>query len=442
MTCSLDFFCVHLQLGNLKREDHEGDEHQSLLDRSYQSRCMPKGCWEEVRGPLSVSFACSVAIVTIILLEFHSPEFRKNIEANLLLSTVIVIMDMGTSEAVYLGTILRFLGSIIGIGLGLLIQIIIFQVDSGATARGPAVAGTIRLMALAPIIYLCAYYMRKYPRYQSVFLLTAINCPAVILSQRSYVALSVVIGTVVGSLAAIMTYVIFDRSSSDSFLVKTYSTTVQDVLSLIQAGLDRSRYEKQYIVILNTEIQKNMLMVRQTYKQYATWQSWLRLPTKHDFEPMYDSLCDLFFRSTVLAVDEQADDATHIYRGLIGAPVRCIVTSIDSIKMKLQDVFSGSIGPSERVTLLDDLVDSDLQDGIILHYEAILDAHFQFQTNEFRQQRFIMEISLCILALGNFMNLTTRTFLASEETERICTRINDSLEYLTLQWNRNMNNYA
>ena len=110
--------------------------------------------------------------------------------------------------------------------------------------------------------------------------------------------------------------------------------------------------------------------------------------------------------------------------------------------MKLQDVFSGSMCPSERVTLLDELVDSDLQDGIILHYEAILDAHFQFQTNEFRQQRFIMEISLCILALGNFMNLTTRTFLASEETERICTRINDSLEYLTLQWNRNMNNYA
>ena len=410
------------------------DETWRLIDSGQKVSGKSTACdaFHTLKGPLSVTIACSIALVALMIVEHNAPEFRQNLEANLLITTVIVVMDFGTSEAIYFMTALRFLGSLTGIALGLLIQA--FEIALISYRHSPLnLTGNIalRLLTLTPPIFACVYYMKKYPRYMTVFLLTAIHCPAVVLSNRSQGAVSVVIGTVFGSCTAILTWMIFDRSSSESYLKKSCAKTTLDILSLLQVGLDRSTIEPTSINRLKEEIQANIHNGKQAYNQYATWRSWLCSHTTHDFDPIYDRLRDLFFRASLLAVEESSDETLLYFHGIIGAPLKCINSSLERSKTRLHMIFDEEIDFVYRSRILGDLIQEDFQDGIILNFESLSDAAELFGVEEFRTRKYVLELHLAVEGFGRLIEAITESILDIPDRDSAKSKIYDSLRFLS-----------
>ena len=384
------------------------------------------------QGPLSVTFACSLAVLTMMIVEHHAPGLRQNVEANLLITTIIVSMDTGTSEAIYLVTVLRFLGSLTGVAVGLLIQAVELALISyrhSSLSLGGIIA--LRLVTLTPPIYACVYYMKRYPRYMTVFLLTAINCPAVVLSQRSHAALSIIIGTVFGSVTAILTWMIFDRSSSEKYLMHSCIETTHDILSLLQLGLDRPGMDLQTTTRLTEKIQANILSGEQAYTQYAIWRAWLCSKTVHNFDPIYDRLRDLFFRASLLAIKEESDESLQSFYGMISAPLRSIRMSMNEAKDKIGVIFDDDIDFEYRSKIVGDLIQQDFQDGIILNFESLSDTVALFDMTDVRHAQYMTEVILAIHAFGRLLEAMTQSILDIPEREREIARIHDSLRYLS-----------
>lgn len=367
-----------------------------------------------------------------MIMEYYAPDFRRNMEAGILIATVIVIMDTGTSEAAYLLTCLRFLGSALGVALGLVIQTIETSVlVSGSLKLSSTGLLVLRLITLSPLIYACVHFMAKYPRYVTVFLVTAINCPAVVLSQRSQAALSVVIGTIFGSMSAIITSAIFDRSSSESYLTSSCAQTMRKILSLLQLGLDRSQPNDVGISTLKEEIQGKIIAGRHTYKQYATWRSWTCRETSHDFGPFYDVLSELFYRSSLLTVKEDLDESLYYFYGLVGAPIRSIVSSIEMVKTKIEVLLDHDLQYEKRLRVCEDLITKDYQDGIILHFDNISETVQEFGMNDSRYYHFLIELQLAIIVMGKFIEILARGFLEPSDHEYIAALVQDSYLFLT-----------
>ncbi len=379
-----------------------------------------------------MSFACSLAILTLMILEYYAPDFRRNMEAGILITTVIVIMDTGTSEAVYLLTCLRFLGSVVGVALGLVIQTIENSLLVSASLKLSSTGLLVlRLITLSPLIYACVYYMAKYPRYVTVFLVTAINCPAVVLSQRSQAALSVVIGTIFGSLSAIITSVIFDRSSSESYLTSSCAQTLRKIFSLFQLGLDRPQSNDAGISTLKEEIQSKILAGRHTYKQYATWRCWTCRETIHDYGPIYDVLDELFFRASLLTVKEDMDESLYYFYGLIGAPLRSIVSSIERWSPRIDAICNERLHMNQRSRIFEDLITRDYQDGIILHFVNISETVQEFGMNDSRYNQFLIELQLTIVVFGKLIEVMGCAFLEPSDHDYVVARVHDSHIFLT-----------
>ena len=366
-----------------------------------------------------------------MIVEHHAPEFRQNMEASLLITTVIVSMDTGTSEAIYLVTALRFLGSIAGVALGLLIQTFEISLLSQRQTQLPF-GGVIvlRLLTLAPPIFACVYYMKKYSRYLTVFLLIAINCPAVVLSQRSQAPLTIVLGTVFGSLTAVLTWIIFDRSSSETYLKESCIQTTTDILSLLQMGLARPNVDLTFTNHLKERIQTNILTGKQAYKQYSIWRSWLCSKTTHDFDPIYDRLRDLFFRASLLAIKEESDDSLQYFYGLIDAPIKSIISSIDETKTKIVWIFDEDIEFEHRMEIVEELIQGEFQDGIIMNFDGLTDAVELFGVEDQRYRQYIIEVKLSLHAFGKLLEAMIQTILDVPEREKQTTIIRDSLRYL------------
>lgn len=406
--------------------------------------------WQELKGPISVTFACFFGMLFAMLDEKY---FKTELSINSMavISSILLLMDMDSSERFYISITFRIAGTIVGISLGLALSIL---EDSLVTSAYKDPEANIRheddwkliffrVCVLVPIIFACTIMMRAFPKYAYPFVVLAVQTPAGLFAPTMKDATSSAMSSVLAIIVAIFSIVAFENKTTATILMETNKKAINGVLAVVRLSIRADAQTSEEFLSCSEQVHKSISTTENSISTYTQWRSISFRKISKDYFSLVKPLRPLFYQAYSLywgnAQSFRADhysasslfcDTEDLYRQYFAEHVDLIEQSFSEIATELDTFYTKTFHTDEEVTtMMHKLVEGCMWKSLVTAQERIRSAYYQYRGicfGTFAQRcnvtDFIYQICMMSLALVEYFRAITDLFIENEDEEQILFR--------------------
>jgi ribosome-associated toxin RatA of RatAB toxin-antitoxin module len=397
--------------------------------------------WKELKAPLSVTFACIVAMLTSTLIDYFKPGLEYKIKTAAVLGTTLLIMgEMGTSEKFYLKSTLRVAGVLMGVSVGLLYALLEdmllrhLEITPGKEAENPNgwVMIVFRVGLMAPTIFVCCLLMRMFGKYSYAINVLAIHVPAALLAPTTAASIGIGMAAGIAVVSAVLALVLFDKFTTESLLMETNKSCITGVLSVFQLAVSGDPDNLDQFLEHTDAIHKSISSAESAHDTYVQWRQWTCRHVKHDFKALVKPTRPLFYQAYSLYWGNVAAYHATEYRAVIlfcndaesfekhfKSLVDEMIVSIDKIKEGFSRLYSDPSALNEEAMdlLFDEVITNWLWHGLLRAQEDMKRLYMKnrktlFSTfgQRWNMTDYLRQIAMMTLALVDYMRAIVTVF--------------------------------
>jgi hypothetical protein len=413
-------------------------------------------------GSLSIASACLVGMSAAMMIEYMHKPNQLPLESSLVVSTVLMLMGIGTSERFYYMTTVRMLGILIGVAIGMTLAIIETFIESTYKAHALIGKGHLgvhdldwvliiyRCVVLSPIIFICSIYMRNFERYSTAFLMVAMQCACTLLSPSLRDATAVAAGSLLALLVSTASMFTFRKYTSESLLLSTHKRAFDDVMGILQLALRADIHSVGKFEKYAEEVEDAIAQSATSFDQYKTWRAWTGREMTHDFGDLIKVVRSLYYQcyslywanaGSVHAEYHKARywfcDNMNMFDTHFKRIAQDLWESVESIKVKTDEIYeSKSIqnNPELLFQSIHTIIHTYIRDSLVngqkdLHNTFISQSSTCFSTSSQRWSMtdYLQQLSLITIAIIEYMQTLVVVF---EKNTRFRDILLTELEYL------------
>jgi hypothetical protein len=409
-----------------------------------------------------VTFAVLVGMILTQLFWYYDIPKSFKIKTALVVSTIILIMEMGTSEKFYIKSSFRLIGVIVGTCIGMIYALIegVIQQYLGIEKLGTGTDNEwiiliYRILILGPTIFITCVLMKIKPTYSHAFNTLSINvCTAAMLAADIYQALGAFTAVGVAAVLAVIALVLFEKFTTESYLMDTNRICIHGVLSVVQLALTADPMDAEKFSKHSDSVHKNISAAESAQQTYTQWRSYTCRHVDHDFKTLVDPTRPLYYQAYALywgnvsAFHAEAYKANilfcdsrekydQLFHGLINDHVRLI----EEIKNNLGKLYANpKMADDEKDQLFDAIVLSGLLNGTVKIQESLKRTYlanrktcFSTYGQRWNMMDFLRQLSMITLAFVDYMRAMVRIFQGGDKEKRLIAlldQVADTLDML------------
>ncbi len=420
------------------------------------------------RGSYAAAFACLLGMVVSMVFEYYRKGNQLEIDSSLVVTTIVMLMESGTSEKFYYMTALRMLGILIGVAMGMTLAILETLIEStykGTTLRGLNHLGAhhldwvlilYRCVSLTPIIFVCSLYMRSFPRYTTVFLMVAMQCISTLLSPTLRDATAVAAGSLLALVVSVISMAGFRNYSSESLLMETHKKVFADIVGIMQLAMrPPDMHSDEQFAKLTKAVEESFRLCDSSFEQYHVWRKWTGRNVDHDFAQLLVSARPLYYQSHAIYWSNYGSryssqtksrvwfcDSQFLYEAHFQRISKDLWESLESVRIKVNELFTNESiknDPEQLFESFHTLIHTYIRDALInaekdlrrtfMRYKGTCFSSLQQQWN---LANFLHELTMSTLGIIGYVAALVTVFVNQESYKEI---LLDELKYLTYNVN-------
>ena len=318
--------------------------------------CMPtwKTIWGTIKKPFAAMIGTTIGATCALIVTQHD---ILTLDPSSVIFVTVLLVDVRTSESLYVTAILRIIGTVMGIIAGAGTSFV-----SNALARSDVSYWGIhsfQLVCMAVLVFFPLVIAQEYRRYSYMSTIFIYTVSALIFSGTTNNQTIATITTVVGgALIAGVVVRIFNYESAETTLLRDHRQLLGNVMTLVRISIRANpSYKQDYFRILE-ETKSSFALNIDNIQNYERWMRWTRQKIQIRFDdlaqalrPLYHEAASLYWsltRDRILRLDDgPASDPRHLYcktsedyfdnfHGIVTQ----LIKAIDGIQEKLDKLFS------------------------------------------------------------------------------------------------------
>ena len=417
--------------------------------------------WQPLRGPFAITFACVVAMAISLVDQTYFKAGPFRLRAPAVISSILLVMDIGTTEQFYLSTTLRIMGTIAGLSLGLAFSVVeeslVRSYKDPKDQRHPGDWKLIifRVMVLVPIIFSCTMLMKRYPKYAFPLVIMAVQTPSGLFAANVREAVSVTVSSVFAVLIAVMSIVTFENLSTENHLSENLGKAIEGVLSVVELALKSDRTLVDKFSLFTEQVHKSISTVETAIATYRQWRGLTCRTLKRDYgilvkpmRPLFYQAYSLYWSNTESYRAEQYSsgimfcDSKELYDKYFAEYRNQYLEAVEHIRADMAHFYSKTFHTGEEVdSTLERVLEDYMWNGMYLAQEQIRANYMQYRSECFSTfgQRwnvtdFMRHLAMMTLAFVEYFRAMTVIFLRDEDQRaqilRHLDELSDALDQL------------
>jgi len=414
--------------------------------------------WKQIRGPLSVTFASLGGMILTQLFWFYNIPSSFTIRTKDVLSTIVMTMEMATSENFYIKSSYRIVGVLVGICIGMIYALIeqVIQRYLGIEKLGKGsdnewIILIYRILILGPTIFIICILMKLKPTYERAFNILAINIPAAMLAADIYESLGMFSAVGIAVVLAVLSIFLFEKFTTESYLMDTNRVCIHGVLSVVQLALTGDPADAEKFTKHSDSVHKNISAAESAQKTYTQWRSYTCRTVDHDFKKLVDPTRPLYYQAYSLywgnvsafhAETYKANmlfcDTREKYDALFRGSIEDHVRLIEDIKVNLGKLYTQrNLTRDEMSALFDSIVVSGLLNGSVRIQESLKRSYllnrktcFSTYGQRWNMLDFLRQLSMITLAFVDYMRGMVTIFQDGDDETRLIQLLNEVADAL------------
>lgn len=402
-----------------------------------------KRLWQTIRKPLAAILGITIGASCAIL---ATEKGLLTLDPSSVIFVTVLLVDITTSESLYVTAILRITGTILGLSAGAGVSFISNALFGSDVASWGV--HSFQLACMAVLVFFPLLIAQEYRRYSYISTIFIYTVSALIFSGTTNSQTIATITTVIGG-AVIATVVmrIFHYESAEVTLLRDHRQLLAHVMTLVRISVRANpSYKQDYFTILE-ETKSSFALNIDNIQNYERWMRWTRQEITIRFDalaeglrPLYHEAASLYWsltRDRVLRLEDgSASDPRHLYcrtsedyfdnfHGIVTQ----IVDSVDEMQMKLDKVFRAHhehfIRRLTKWKWTRSKSDPDADSSVSSHLSKILNedaSNFFKCLSRFKAQYFILKASI-------FPNISQQ-WLVSDYIYQLSVLLIELIEYL------------
>ena len=411
--------------------------------------------WKQLRGPVSVTFACLCGLAATQVMWYYDVPKAMKIKTAAVLSTIILIMEMGTSEKLYIKSTFRVIGVMVGICIGIVFALIESTVQKylgiqtlGSGTDNEWVILLFRVLVLGPSIFIVCILMKLKPTFAYGLNVAAINIPAAMLAKTIWQSLGVFVGIMMAAFLCVFALVIFEKFTTESYQMDTNRVCIHGVLSVFQLALTSDRENGEKFSKHADSVHKSISAAESAQETYVQWRRYTCREVVHDFKALVKPTRPLFYKAyslywgNVSAFHADQYRAEHLfcdtpekYEKLFRVYVDDLVRLIEEIKDDLGLLYSTPyMKQDEKDALFDRIIIDRLSHRMVPIQETIKQTYivnrktcFSTYGQRWNMLDYLRQVNMISLALVEYVIALVKVFQRGESKERFM-KVLDDLE--------------
>ena len=309
--------------------------------------------WKTIKKPLAAVIGITIGAICAII---STQRGLLKLEPSSVIFVTVLLVDIRTSESLYVTAVLR----IVGTGMGILAGSGVSFISNALTNSDVTFWGiqSFQLVCMVILVFFPLLVSQEYRRYSYMSTIFIYTVSSLIFSGTTNAQTIATITTVVGG-AIIATVVmrLFNYESAEITLLRDHRQLLGHIMTLVRMSVRANpSYKEDYFKILE-ETKSAFSLNIDNIQNYERWMRWTRQKISIRFEvlakalrPLYYESASLFWQLTrervVRLEDGPACDPRHLYcktpenyfdnfHGIVTQ----IVGAIDGLQEKLDKVF-------------------------------------------------------------------------------------------------------
>jgi hypothetical protein len=405
--------------------------------------------WKELKGPISVTFACAFGMaIALVDRNIFNDDSPFDLKAASVLSAMLLVMDMGSAERFYLSTTYRMLGTLAGMGWGIILAVAEYAVIAAYKADSKPHGGDWRLVVyrvsvVVPTILFSAIAAKRWSKMAYPIVVFAVQTPSILFKKDMADAVSSIVSTVLALSFAAFSIVVFDNMSTDSIIAESNYKAVDGVLSVMELAVKADHSKADDFARYSEQVHKFITQAESAVQTYADWHRvTCRKPPK-DYSQISKPLKALFYQAYALywSHAESFNATTYdaailfcesedVYRRHFKASVEDVILGTRAVKQTLESFLLKFYRTSDEtfavfITIVDTCMWDHLyvaQDRIRATYLEKRSECFPSFSQRWNMTHYMRQICLMSLALLEYIKALACVFLEDADKQAIVLR--------------------
>ena len=296
------------------------------------------------------------------LIDYYQPGWIV-IKTSAVISTTIMIMEMGTSEKVYIKTASRIVGVIAGVILGMTYAVSERSLASYLNVTPPKnpadgphprewILILFRVAILVPTIFVSALFMKIKGEYSYGLTTFAVHVGNSFLAQTLEAGLSIAVAALLAVATCVVSLVAFEKFTTATLMMDTNRICIHGVLSVVQLSITSDPETQTQFATHCDSVHKSISSAESAHETYEKWRRWTCRTSVQDFKalvkqarPLYYQAYSLYwgnvsayhaaeYKSEILFCNE-LESYLRVFKPLVDE----LVTVIERIKDSLSDLY-------------------------------------------------------------------------------------------------------
>ena len=399
--------------------------------------------WKQLRGPVSVTFACMLGMCLALADEFYFKDTPFKLSAAGVMGTTLMLMDMSTSEKFYVQTFFRIIATVGGIGLGMSLAYAesfiakAYKSDQKQLHEDDWKLILYRSSTLIPLVFICTLMMKIFPKYSYPFVVFAVQTPAALFAADVKEAVGLGLSALCAIVVAVIAIVTFENFTTDSLLMDTNNRAIQGVLAIAQFAL---RGDSSADVLKNSETVHKSINSAET--SIATYSQWRRITCRsvaHDYSQLIKPMKPLFYQAysvywgnvdSFRAHEYHSDylfcDTKNQFEMHFKSHVDAIHIAIDGIRDELNQFFAHMYHDDDEVVeMLERVIEGYFWNGLCAiqqdlkaNYLEHRDECYSTFAQRWNMTDYLREFAMITLALVEYFRSMALLFISTDNGDK------------------------
>lgn len=394
--------------------------------------------WAELRSTLAITFACTFGLLIALIDELYYPKSPVELEPKDVISAVLLVMDLGNAEKLYLSTMARMLGMISGVFFGVALSLIEESIwISYKDTKKERHEDDWKLIlykasVFAPIVFSCTLLMKRYPKLGFPIVVFAFQVPTGLFARNIRHAASKIMSSLAAAFVSILSIVIFERVNSTAILTEANERAIRGVIGVCEIAIEGDPLKVDEFYNNSETVHKALSQADSSITSYSQWRTYTCRDTIKDFSILSKPLGPLFYesfslywsnaqcyRATAYRAEILFCDSQSLYDQYFKADKIRVLNSLAVIKTQLSKFLSRQYFTDEITqSLLNHLVEQELWGNMYLSLDNMRTTYLDHRADCFStfSQRWnvthmLRRMMVIATALTNYVRSVSLLFL-------------------------------
>ena len=258
---------------------------------------VPKVVWRDYLGWnfLKDPFAICTAVVAAVLIAILSNSFDPSNTFNLvwILTTVLLVMIVGSAERILVESIFRMIGTLLGVGLGALIAFGHGQMLNHGASSVSLYAYQLSLQVI--IIFTVAVLSKAFRVVAEIIYFTGLTATIMVFAPDLAIAYQRILSILLAIGASLLCTVSFHYTMAQELLFKEHKTVAANVLQLTEFAIISELSEKHDFDQSASIIRASLISSSVVWGAYRKWRFLTLRKPIYDFAAVTQALRPLYY---------------------------------------------------------------------------------------------------------------------------------------------------